>query len=108
MTILEGIGYLAMASVLISYGYMKATGKFEQFDWVNFLASIPLVILAFSTGAVPNALLSMAFGVIGVVGIGNAYRKRNRISKRPGEISKEVLRSRARGEGRKCSCSIQW
>jgi hypothetical protein len=65
------ISYIATAAVLISYAYMVKTENIKQFNWINFISATPLVALAIMSGAIPNAIISAFFGVVGLYGVIN-------------------------------------
>lgn len=67
------ISYIATAIIIFSYAYMVKTKNVNQFNWVNFLTAAPLVILAIIAGAIPNAIISGFFGLVGLYGIIESY-----------------------------------
>lgn len=68
--------FVAVAAVLVSYAVMVKTGRQLQFDIVNVLANVPLVLSALVAGLVANAFLSGSFGLIGLWGVLRHVRTR--------------------------------
>jgi hypothetical protein len=68
--------FVAVVAVLVSYAVMVRTGKQLQFDIVNVLANVPLVMSALAAGLVANAFLSGSFGLIGLWGVLRHVRAR--------------------------------
>lgn len=54
---------------------MAKTHNQKQFNYVNIISSIPLMINAFLGKLIPNALLSLAFGIIGCYGVFKETKK---------------------------------
>lgn len=69
----EIVLFIPIVVVLVTY-YISP----KAFDWANVWTFVPIASIAISRGAYPNAVLSVAFGLIAM----NNIRKRRANSKR--------------------------
>lgn len=85
--LLEIISYGATLLVLVSYAYMVKTGNERQFNTINFISAFPLVLLGIKLGAIPNAILSASFGIIGAAGITKAWKNADKERREPDQTN---------------------
>ena len=70
--LVEGLGYLGMALVLIS---MMRT-KVEMLRYFNLCGSVISMIYGFCTGTMPTALLNLGLTVINIIQIARLWKQK--------------------------------
>lgn len=63
------VGWSCTVAILGAYGASRLSGRPRVFDWANVVLFVPTAAANWLAGAPFAAVLSVAFGVIGIYGV---------------------------------------